>query len=58
MESEVERTLCSLLEEGQSFDYARVRELTAPPKLEIPKIPVPVVPDLAIYDQLLSGGVQ
>jgi hypothetical protein len=58
MESEVERTLCSLLGEGQGFDYGRVRELTAPPKLEIPKIPVPVVPDLAIYDQLLSGGVR
>jgi hypothetical protein len=58
MESEVERTLFSLLEEGRPFDYARVRELTLPAKPQIPEIPAPVVPDLAIYDQLLSGGVR
>jgi hypothetical protein len=58
MESEVERTLLSLLEEGRPFDYARVRELTTPTKPEIPEIRAPGIPDLAIYDQLLSGSAQ
>jgi hypothetical protein len=55
MEAAVERTLRLLLEEGRPFDYAQVRELAAPAKPEIPEIRAPAVPDLAIYDQLLSG---
>ena len=58
MESEVERTLLSLLEEGPPFDYARVRELTIPTKPEIPELRAPGIPDLAVYDQLLSGSAR
>jgi hypothetical protein len=54
MESEVERALLRLLEEGRPFDYLRVRDLAAPAKPQVPEIPAPAVPDLTIYDQLLS----
>ena len=58
MESEVERTLLSLLKEGPPLDDARVRELTTPTKPEIAEIRAPGIPDLAVYDQLLSGSAR
>jgi hypothetical protein len=55
LESEVERALQDLLEKRRPFDYIRVRELAAPVEPTVPEIAAPAVPDLAVYDELLSG---
>ncbi len=55
LESEVERALQDLLERRRPFDYVRVRELAAPVQPTIPEIAAPGVPDLTVYDELLSG---
>jgi transposase len=54
LESTVERALAALLEAGEPFDYARVRELAAPARPELPALATPQAPDLGIYDALLS----
>lgn len=56
-ESAVERALAALLEAGEPFDYAAVRERVAPIRPEIPMLPVPREPDFAVYDALLTTQV-
>ena len=54
MEATVDSALSLLLEAGQSFDYAEVRDLAEP---KVPEAPVLVwsgKPDLKIYDRLLT----
>ncbi len=54
MEANVDSALSLLLETGQPFDYAEVRELAEP---KVPQAPVLVLsgkPDLKIYDRLLT----
>ena len=64
MEATVDSALSLLLEAGESFDYAEVRDLAEP---KVPEAPVLVwsgKPDLKIYDRLLTvslvggGGVR
>ena len=55
MESTVERALEALLEQGEPFDYAAVRDLAKPEARAVPQLSVPE-PDLSIYDRLLSAG--
>ena len=56
LESRVEQALGELLASGESFDYARVRELAAPARPRVPDLTTPEVPDLGVYDTLLRGG--
>jgi hypothetical protein len=58
LESRVEQVLLGLLDSGESFDYARVRELAAPAPAKVPAVSIPA-PDLSQYDRMLSelGGV-
>lgn len=58
MESEVDRALRRLLESGLSFDYAMVRQLSAPGPPSVPALKRVGVVDLGVYDQLLAGGVR
>lgn len=58
MEVDVERALQLLLERRQPFDYAAVKQLAAPEPSVVPLLSVPSVPDLAVYDALLAGGVR
>jgi len=58
MESEVDRALSLLLETGQSFDYLKVRDLAAPVVPEVPQLTSLGVPDLRVYDALLTGGMR
>ena len=54
MEATVDSALSLLLEAGESFDYAEVRDLAEP---KVPEVPVLVwsgKPDLKIYDRLLT----
>ena len=54
MEATVDSALSLLLEAGESFDYAEVRDLAEP---KVPEAPVLVwsgKPDLKIYDRLLT----
>jgi hypothetical protein len=53
MECVVEQALRDLLEQRVPFDYAAIRELAAPPQLEVPELATPAVPDLRVYDALL-----
>lgn len=55
MESDVERALGLLLENGETFDYAAVQELAAPVKPSPPEMTRLSVPDLRVYDSLLQG---
>jgi hypothetical protein len=55
MEVSVEAALKRLLELGHPFDYAAVKALAAPERPVVPEVCIPA-PDLAAYDQLLSGG--
>ena len=57
LEAPVERALAALLEAGEPFDYATVRERVAPIRPEIPMLPVPREPDFAVYDALLTTQV-
>ncbi len=58
MESTVEAALRLLLDSGDRFDYAAVRDLAAPVKPTIPKLATPDVPDLSVYDTLLVEAVR
>jgi hypothetical protein len=57
LEATVERALAALLEAGEAFDYAAVRERAAPVRPEIPALPAPRDPDFEVYDALLTTGV-
>jgi transposase len=54
MECQVERVLEGLLAAGAPVDYMAVEALARPVTPEIPVVSIPV-PDLAIYDALLTG---
>ena len=56
MECEVERALKRLLASRVRFDYATVRQLSAPASPEIPVVELPGEVDLGVYDRLLAGG--
>ena len=43
-----------LLEAGESFDYAEVRDLAEPKVPEAPLLTLSGKPDLRIYDRLLT----
>jgi len=58
MESEVDQALSLLLGSGESFDYPKVRGLAAPSTPQVPKLVSLRVPDLRVYDALLTGGVR
>ena len=58
MECEVERALRRLLESRVRFDYAVVRQLSAPASPEIPAVALPDAVDLSVYDRLLVGGAR
>ena len=58
MESDVERALRRLLECRVRFDYATVRQLSAPASPEIPAVELPGPVDLGVYDRLLVGGAR
>ena len=54
MEANVDSALSLLLETGQPFDYAEVRELAEPKPPEAPALVLTGKPDLKIYDDLLT----
>ena len=64
MEATVDSALSLLLEAGESFDYAEVRDLAQPKVPEAPALTLSGKPDLKIYDRLLkvsltaAGGVR
>ena len=58
MECTVEQALREILKERAPFDYATVRERSAPVRPEVPELVTPEVPDLRIYDALLAEGMQ
>ena len=55
MESTVDSALALLLEAGEPFDYAAVRELANPTPPRVPVLGLPGMPDLRVYDSLLVG---
>ena len=55
METTVDSALSLLLEAGQPFDYAEVRDLAEPRPPEAPALALSGTPDLRIYDRLLTG---
>jgi hypothetical protein len=55
-EATVGATLEQLLASGQTLDYAAVKALCSPERPAVPAVCIPK-PDLAAYDELLSGGV-
>lgn len=57
MEALVEEALRKLLDESQVPDYAAVKAIAQPEKPAVPDVQIPV-PDLAVYDWLLQGGVR
>lgn len=59
MEADVERVLVRLLEGGQPFDYIAVKQAAAPEESAVPALSVPSLPDMGVYDGLLTrGGAQ
>jgi len=58
MESTVEAALRLLLDSGDRFDYAAVRDLAAPVKPTIPVLATLAAPDLGVYDALLVEAVR
>jgi len=58
MESEVDRALSLLLESGVAFDYLKVRDLASPLTPQVPELISLGIPDLKVYDALLTGGVR
>ena len=54
MGATVDSALSLLLEAGQPFDYAQVRELAEPKPPEAPLLTLVGQPDLKIYDRLLT----
>ena len=57
MEANFDSALSLLLEAGQPFDYAEVRELAEPKVPEAPALVISGQPDLKIYDRLLTGSL-
>ena len=57
MEATVDSALSLLLEAGQPFDYAAVRDLAEPKVPEAPALTLSGKPDLNIYDRLLTGSL-
>ena len=57
MEATVDSALTLLLEAGQPFDYAVVRDLAEPKTPEAPVLTLVGQPDLKIYDRLLTGSL-
>ncbi len=57
MEANVDSALSLLLEVGQPFDYAEVRDLAEPNPPEAPALVLTGKPDLMIYDGLLVGSL-
>ena len=55
MECTVDSALLLLLEAGGPFDYSTVRELASPTPLQAPALSLTGVPDLRVYDSLLTG---
>ena len=55
MEATVDSALSLLLEAGQPFDYAEVRDLAEPKAPEAPPLTLSSQPDLKVYDRLLTG---
>ena len=55
MESTVDSALALLLEAGEPFDYATVKELANPASPRAPVLSLPGMPDLRVYDSLLAG---
>ena len=55
MESTVDSALALLLEAGEPFDYASVRELANPAPPREPVLSLSGMPDLRVYDSLLVG---
>ena len=58
MECEVDRALRRLLESSVRFDYAVVKQLSAPESPEIPALELSGEVDLGVYDRLLAGGAR
>ena len=54
MEATVDSALSLLLEAGQPFDYAQVRDLAEPKVPEAPLLTLSGQPDLKVYDRLLT----
>ena len=57
MEATVDSALSLLLEVGQPFDYAQVRDLAEPRPPEAPALAWAGKPDLRICDGLLTGSL-
>ena len=57
MEATVDSALSLLLETGESFDYGVVRELAEPKVPEAPALTLSGLPDLKVYDRLLTGSL-
>ena len=55
MESTVDSALALLLEAGEPFDYAMVKELASPAPPRAPVLSLSGMPDLRVYDSLLAG---
>ena len=55
MESTVDSALSLLLEAGEPFDYATVKELANPAPPRAPVLTCPGCLDLRVYDSLLAG---
>ncbi len=55
MESTVDSALSLLLEAGEPFDYATVKELANPAPPRAPVLTLSGMPDLRVYDSLLAG---
>ena len=55
MESTVDSALSLLLEAGEPFDYATVKELANPVPPRAPVLSLSGMPDLRVYDSLLAG---
>ena len=55
MESTVDSALVRLLEAGEPFDYATVKELANPAPPRAPVLSLTGMPDLRVYDSLLAG---
>ena len=57
MEATVDSALDLLLETGETFDYAAVRDLAEPRAPEAPLLTLSGKPDLKVYDHLLTGSL-
>ena len=55
MESDVDRALALLMEDGRPFGFLDVRDLTAPVTPTVPILISLGAPDLKVYDALLAG---